>query len=69
MTQLEYRETEDTDYPFNCSSKLKAVLLSDSLTVESLDDYRDASEGGDPAAGSPTATLLRLHPTQQPHLR
>ena len=24
-------------------------------------------KGGDPAAGSPTATLLRLHPSHQPH--
>ena len=23
-------------------------------------------KGGDPAAGSPTATLLRLHPSRQP---
>ena len=23
--------------------------------------------GGDPAAGSPTATLLRLHPSHEPH--
>ena len=26
-------------------------------------------KGGDPAAGSPTATLLRLHPSHRPHLR
>ena len=26
-------------------------------------------KGGDPAAGSPTATLLRLHPSHQPLLR
>jgi hypothetical protein len=26
------------------------------------------SKGGDPAAGSPTATLLRLHPNHHPHL-
>ena len=25
------------------------------------------SKGGDPAAGSPTATLLRLHPSHRPH--
>ncbi len=25
-------------------------------------------KGGDPAAGSPTATLLRLHPSYQPYL-
>jgi len=24
-------------------------------------------KGGDPAAGSPTATLLRLHPSHWPH--
>ena len=24
-------------------------------------------KGGDPAAGSPTATLLRLHPSHRPH--
>src|SRR5438445_8144867 len=27
------------------------------------------SKGGDPAAGSPTATLLRLHPNHHPYLR
>src|SRR3989475_9297860 len=26
-------------------------------------------KGGDPAAGSPTATLLRLHPNHHPYLR
>ena len=26
-------------------------------------------KGGDPATGSPTATLLRLHPNYQPHRR
>jgi hypothetical protein len=26
-------------------------------------------KGGDPAAGSPTATLLRLHPSHRPHRR
>ena len=26
-------------------------------------------KGGDPAAGSPTATLLRLHPNYRPYLR
>ena len=24
-------------------------------------------KGGDPAAGSPTATLLRLHPSHEPY--
>jgi hypothetical protein len=27
------------------------------------------SKGGDPAAGSPTATLLRLHPNHSPYLQ
>ena len=27
------------------------------------------TKGGDPAAGSPTATLLRLHPSHRPYLR
>ena len=26
-------------------------------------------KGGDPAAGSPTATLLRLHPSHEPYRR
>ena len=26
-------------------------------------------QGGDPAAGSPTATLLRLHPNHRPYLK
>ena len=29
---------------------------------------RPSLKGGDPAAGSPTATLLRLHPSHQPRL-
>ena len=34
-------------------------------------EHRRASliKGGDPAAGSPTATLLRLHPSHRPYLR
>ena len=30
-----------------------------------MGDYK----GGDPAAGSPTATLLRLHPNHRPYRR
>ena len=30
---------------------------------------RETRKGGDPAAGSPTATLLRLHPSHCPDLR
>src|SRR3989337_3672472 len=32
-------------------------------------DWLSPSKGGDPAAGSPTATLLRLHPNHRPYLR
>ena len=31
-------------------------------------DERCSLKGGDPAAGSPTATLLRLHPSRYPDL-
>ena len=41
-------------------------LNSDYLTNPS---YASFKKGGDPAAGSPTATLLRLHPNYQPYLR
>jgi hypothetical protein len=30
-------------------------------------DYLLFFKGGDPAAGSPTATLLRLHPSHEPY--
>ena len=32
-------------------------------------DTESPSKGGDPAAGSPTATLLRLRPNHSPYLR
>ena len=32
-----------------------------------VDTYRCLYFGGNPAAGSPTATLLRLHPSHKPH--
>ena len=34
-----------------------------------LDGAASLIKGGDPAAGSPTATLLRLHPSHRPYLR
>ena len=38
--------------------------------TSALDPQRGLpSKGGDPAAGSPTATLLRLHPSHRAHLR
>src|SRR5574341_1156481 len=36
--------------------------------MTSEDVFRAPEKGGDPAAGSPTATLLRLHPSYQPLL-
>jgi hypothetical protein len=38
------------------------VMSVDAPAGRSLD-----KKGGDPAAGSPTATLLRLHPSHEPH--
>src|ERR1700733_3363795 len=32
-------------------------------------NWRTPKKGGDPAAASATATLLRLHPSHEPHLR
>ena len=32
-------------------------------------DGASPQKGGDPTAGSPTVTLLRLHPNHHPHLR
>ena len=43
-----------------------SIYLEEQLVVDS---YRSSifRWGGDPAAGSPTATLLRLHPSHRPH--
>ena len=41
--------------------------MSGSLQVKSEWEY--FLKGGDPAAGSPTATLLRLHPNHRPYRR
>ena len=62
-----------------CSNQLsyqpqfKCSIASDCSIYERI--YRRRSrgitssslKGGDPAAGSPTATLLRLHPSHRPH--
>jgi len=44
---------EDSGGPFEGKSKKSVSRLS-----------RSSLKGGDPAAGSPTATLLRLHPSR-----
>ena len=35
--------------------------------VDALGGFKSFSKGGDPAAPSDTATLLRLHPSHEPH--
>ena len=53
--QLSYRpELPDSDNQTICCGYL------------SRDGSGDWYKGGDPAAGSPTATLLRLHPSHEP---
>ena len=44
-----------------------AAFHADSLQVKS--EMGILYKGGDPAAGSPTATLLRLHPNHRPYRR
>jgi hypothetical protein len=39
------------------------------LNRQMSEDPASSPKGGDPAAGSPTATLLRLHPSHQPLLK
>ena len=57
------------------SAKSKDASLLEDWTVIPLPLFSQPSDrlvslkGGDPAAGSPTATLLRLHPSRCPHLR
>src|ERR671930_852813 len=44
--------------------RLRAIRKPGGLSLE-----RAPCKGGDPAAPSGTATLLRLHPSHEPHLR
>src|SRR5919197_452291 len=44
--------------------RLRAIRKPGGLSLE-----RAPCKGGDPAAPSGTATLLRLHPNHEPHLR
>ena len=39
------------------------------LDVSLAEARSETPKGGDPATGSPTATLLRLHPSRQPRRR
>ena len=46
---------------------INMVLPPDTNKKRYVDGYTAFSlKGGDPAAGSPTATLLRLHPSHEP---
>ena len=45
--------------------KCKSLTISNEWLILLDSPYK----GGDPAAGSPTATLLRLHPSYLSHLR
>src|SRR5436305_6708702 len=48
---------------------IRKTLSTDLKTrVASEEATQGLQKGGDPAAGSPTATLLRLHPNHQPYL-
>ena len=52
--------------------KTKKMKKASSILTFSLQIFiynQDPLKGGDPAAGSPTATLLRLHPSHRPHRR
>src|SRR5688572_16459820 len=46
---------------------VRLQLLASDLSGCSRSVATSFSKGGDPAAGSPTATLLRLHPSHRPH--
>ena len=51
------------------SQSLKADREMEGLTEgDSHEENPDLQKGGDPTAGSPTVTLLRLHPSSQPLL-
>ena len=39
------------------------------VQIKDLNFIKKSLKGGDPAAGSPTATLLRLHPSHRSHRR
>ena len=45
------------------------IVRESVLCTPKIGYIKSPSKGGDPAAGSPTATLLRLHPNHYPYLR
>ena len=64
--QLSYRPSIS---PNSTQTLAQALIFSlaykQSIGCEYLNEI--LLKGGDPAAGSPTATLLRLHPSHEPH--
>ena len=61
--QLSYRPVGQS---LKADSEEKRVLTS--LSVQGRSPGHGLQKGGDPTAGSPTVTLLRLHPSHQPLL-
>ena len=47
---------------------MRRSSIQDGVEPILRDVSRETRKGGDPAAGSPTATLLRLHPSHCPDL-
>ncbi len=62
--QLSYRPISRTNYFFS-----KPVFKNTFIEQYKNIVRNSPSKGGDPAAGSPTATLLRLHPNHHTYLR
>jgi hypothetical protein len=64
--QLSYRPINRIFDFFN-----RTQYLNNTLYRTNIKKYcpESPSKGGDPAAGSPTATLLRLHPNHHTYLR
>ena len=61
--QLSYR-------PAHLHERLRSAVALQELCVGARQGVSPSAvvvKGGDPAAGSPTATLLRLHPSHEPH--
>ncbi len=64
LSQLSYSPRPQPRRPSNIS------LLKERGRSLKVSSEREAfHKGGDPAAGSPTATLLRLHPNHRPYRR
>ncbi len=49
------------------SYRPSVLMMVQAISVDASTGRPFNKKGGDPAAGSPTATLLRLHPSHEPH--